>query len=406
MRRGIRILLGAVLGAALTIGLLVGVSPAALADATTTAKVAGVITDANGKALDGAIVTVFSIDQTNQRTVIARRTTHWGGKFWMGSVPVGTYSLLVTDPALNNAPTWLNTAPGAYVPESFTLTADGLWVQLAMQAGLNISGTATFEGVPQQGVRVCISQDVPCVTTDAQGAYTLRGIGEGYYKLVADPVGTQPYVRTFYPYYTEGSSFLAGPYRIDATSAANAWDFTLQSQPYIGGTVVNEAGTGIAGASVCLGDSCVTTGAGGRFRMNIDLGPHNFQTLNITASGYDDNFYMIGAGMQDAVITMTASTSTPPVTPAKVTGTAPSISGKAKVKARLTAKVGVWGPEGVSLSYQWYRNGHKIKGATKATYRLTWRDWHKKMTVKVTGRFDGCATVTLTSKATKKVSWR
>ncbi|MCE1174624.1 MAG: carboxypeptidase-like regulatory domain-containing protein [Propionibacteriales bacterium] len=406
MRRGIRIIVGALLGLALTVGLLVGVSSAALADATATTWVAGVITDANGTPIDGAVVTVFSIDQSNQRTVVARRTTHWGGKFVMRSVPVGTYSLLVTDPALNNAPTWLNTDPGAYVPASFTLTTDGLWVPLAMQPGLSISGTTTFDGVPQQGVRVCISQDVPCATTDATGAYTLRGIGEGYYKLVADPVGDQPYVRTFFPSYTESSSYLAGPYRIDAESAKNPWDFTLQSQPYIGGTVVTEAGAGIAGASVCLGESCVTTGADGRFRMNVDLGFHNFQPLNITAAGYEDNVYLIGAGMQDAVITMTASASTPPETPTEVTGTVPSISGKTKVGARLTVDAGAWGPAGVTLSYQWYRNGAKIKGATKSTYKLSWRDVRKKMSVKVTGTLDGYATVSMQSNRTKKVTWR
>ena len=52
-----------------------------------------------------------------------------------------------------------------------------------------------------------------------------------------------------------------------------------------------------------------------------------------------------------------------------------------------------------SFSYQWYRNGAKISGATKSTYKLTKSDKGKKITVKVTGKKSGYLTVAKASAA-------
>lgn len=81
----------------------------------------------------------------------------------------------------------------------------------------------------------------------------------------------------------------------------------------------------------------------------------------------------------------------------------PSISGTARVGETLTATAGEWGPEGVTLSYQWSRSGKAVKGATAETYALTKSDLGKKITVKVTGTKDGYKTIAKTSKATAKV---
>ncbi|MFT3887459.1 MAG: hypothetical protein QM713_04755 [Arachnia sp.] len=80
----------------------------------------------------------------------------------------------------------------------------------------------------------------------------------------------------------------------------------------------------------------------------------------------------------------------------------PTISGTAKVGKKLTAKTGTWSPK-PSFSYQWYRNGSKIKGATKSTYTLKKSDRRKKITVKVTGKKSGYTTASKTSKATSTV---
>lgn len=81
----------------------------------------------------------------------------------------------------------------------------------------------------------------------------------------------------------------------------------------------------------------------------------------------------------------------------------PKIAGTAKVGKTLTAKAGTWKPAGLTLTYQWYRSGRKIGGATQAGYVPTTKDKGRKLTVKVTGRAPGYATRTATSTATRKI---
>lgn len=81
----------------------------------------------------------------------------------------------------------------------------------------------------------------------------------------------------------------------------------------------------------------------------------------------------------------------------------PKITGTAKVGKTLTAKKGKW-TSSTSVSYQWYRNGKKISGATKATYKLKAADSGKKISVKATGKKTGYTTASKTSGKTKAVA--
>ncbi|MGC4174966.1 hypothetical protein [Demequina sp.] len=80
----------------------------------------------------------------------------------------------------------------------------------------------------------------------------------------------------------------------------------------------------------------------------------------------------------------------------------PTISGTAKAGSTLTAKAGTWSPT-ATLSYQWYRNGVRISGATKATYKLTSSDKGKKISVNVAGKKSGYYTI-VKSSASKTVA--
>lgn len=75
----------------------------------------------------------------------------------------------------------------------------------------------------------------------------------------------------------------------------------------------------------------------------------------------------------------------------------PTLSGTPKVGSTLTASAGEWKPGGVTLSYQWYRGSTAIKGATKATYKVTSSDGGKALKVVVTGSKSGYATVKVAS---------
>ena len=58
----------------------------------------------------------------------------------------------------------------------------------------------------------------------------------------------------------------------------------------------------------------------------------------------------------------------------------------------LTANPGTW-TSGTTLSYQWYRSGVAITGATAKTYKLVSADQADTMSVRVTGTKAGYTTV-------------
>ncbi|TQL57164.1 hypothetical protein FB461_2284 [Rarobacter faecitabidus] len=95
------------------------------------------------------------------------------------------------------------------------------------------------------------------------------------------------------------------------------------------------------------------------------------------------------------------SAATSPVAKGKLVGKKPKVTGKAKVGKKLKATVKAWGPGKVTLSYRWYANGKRIKGATKKTLvvKKKWRG--KKVTVRVTGKKPGYTTATAKSTAKK-----
>ncbi|QTG82081.1 hypothetical protein [Arthrobacter crystallopoietes] len=80
----------------------------------------------------------------------------------------------------------------------------------------------------------------------------------------------------------------------------------------------------------------------------------------------------------------------------------PTVSGTKKVGYRLTANPRTW-TAGTKFTYQWYRSGRAIKGATGRTYKLVTADRYDTIKVKVTGYQTGYTTVAKTSAATSKV---
>ncbi|GAA5032893.1 hypothetical protein GCM10023258_32300 [Terrabacter aeriphilus] len=111
-------------------------------------------------------------------------------------------------------------------------------------------------------------------------------------------------------------------------------------------------------------------------------------------------------GRRIAFATLTrTSASTAPVAPRALTASpVPRVSGTARVGRTLTASAGTWGPSPVTLSYQWYRAGVAVRGATARTYVLKSADVSRTFTVRVTGRKTGYATTTRASAATRSVT--
>jgi hypothetical protein len=85
-----------------------------------------------------------------------------------------------------------------------------------------------------------------------------------------------------------------------------------------------------------------------------------------------------------------------------LTTSKPTITGKAKVGRRLTAKHGHW-TAGTSFHYRWFANGKRIHHATHRTLKLARKVKGKRITVKVTGTKPGYVTASRTSARTHAV---
>ncbi len=149
--------------------------------------------------------------------------------------------------------------------------------------------------------------------------------------------------------------------------------------------------------------------------LAVKLGATTLGTVTVTHASSAQPYDIRGTAHVDVVlpgdvvggITLTVTGATtgttvlvPLTTPTPVIASAtPTISGDPHVGETLTADAGAWGPSGVALSYQWFRAGAKVVGATDAQYTLTDADYKKNLTVRVTGAFTGLIPVTTVSAA-------
>jgi surface antigen len=103
--------------------------------------------------------------------------------------------------------------------------------------------------------------------------------------------------------------------------------------------------------------------------------------------------------------TSKTSKATANVAPAVLTATpVPTIQGEPKVLKPLTAASAAWEPAGVTLSYQWQRDGKSISGAKAASYTPTEEDEGAQLRVKVTGKKLGYTSVSTVSEPTAPVA--
>ncbi len=62
----------------------------------------------------------------------------------------------------------------------------------------------------------------------------------------------------------------------------------------------------------------------------------------------------------------------------------PLVTGETRVGERLTATPGAWSLPGVTTTYRWFADGHRIAGATGRHYRIRPRDLRARLSVRVT----------------------
>jgi hypothetical protein len=117
------------------------------------------------------------------------------------------------------------------------------------------------------------------------------------------------------------------------------------------------------------GSTVVSTGTSYTLQP-ADIGQSITLTVTGTKSGYSSSTSTVGAGNTAGYLSYSFS------------GAPASISGTAKVGKVLTANTGLQ-TSGVTLGYQWYKNGSPMSGATARTYTLKSTDKGAKMTVRI-----------------------
>lgn len=148
-------------------------------------------------------------------------------------------------------------------------------------------------------------------------------------------------------------------------------------------------------------------------RGEVSLGQTTSSTYELTATDVGQRISVAITGyrygytttkMVSAPTAPVTATSPPMSIPKRLTKTTtPRISGTVKVGKKLTAKPGTWMPQ-VAFSYQWYRSGKAIAGASEPTYRVQPLDKAKRLTVQVTGSREGYANASRASKPTPKAA--
>jgi hypothetical protein len=122
----------------------------------------------------------------------------------------------------------------------------------------------------------------------------------------------------------------------------------------------------------------------------------DYHTFNTYDEGKTLTVHVTGHETGYAPLTVVGGPSTP-TNKVLTTTTTPTIAGTNSVGETLTADRGIWKPGAVAYTYQWFRGGVAITGATAKTYVLTTADAGQNITVSVTGSETGYTTVTKTS---------
>lgn len=257
--------------------------------------------------------------------------------------------------------------------------------------------TPTIKGTAKAGSTLTATKGTwsPAATTTTyqwlRNGAAIKGATTSTYKPVTSDGGTKISVRV--------TGARAGYETTQQTSTAVTIaksSFSKSPTPTIKGTA--RAGSTLT-ASVGTWSPAPTTKTFVWLRNGTAIKGATTSTYKLTTADRGQKITVRVTGSK-AGFTSLAKTSAP-VTVAKVFSTAatPKITGTAYIGRTLSVARGTWSPAPTTVKYQWYRNGAAIKGATRATYKLSTSDKGRKITVRVTGSRSGYETVSRTSAA-------
>jgi secreted trypsin-like serine protease len=216
--------------------------------------------------------------------------------------------------------------------------------------------------------------------------------------------------------YLVSGADLSSAISVKVTASASAYNtntVTSAATPAISAGALDQTSVPVVNGTPAVGQVLsVDTGtwdAGVTFayqwkRNNVAIPGATSATYALVADDLGKYMSVVIRGFKTGYVSQVASS---PQTDAVSAGTlsstpTPLVSGTRGIGKLLTATAGTW-DAGVSLRYQWLRNGAPIVGATGSSYQLTAADYGTWTTVTVTGSKPGYTSVTQSSDATEPV---
>lgn len=353
-------------------------------------------TTGTGVAAVGTPITVDPGTWGPAETTLAWQWKFWNGSQWVAIAGATSPTYTPTSDMVGKRPVAFitGTAPG-YVPVTRTWNGNVVGDKAPTMTGsLSIAGDLTV-GSTATAKAGTFTPAIPYPTwwwyLDGKPIFDAQG---DTITITSDMKGKKLEARlTAYDWdYSDNSYF--NRVSVTVPGALNGSTPTISGTTTVGSTLTANTGTWTTGTTLSyqwLRAGAPISGATAKTYPLVaaDQGAAISVAVTGKLSGYPD-------------VTKT-SAATAPVQGVFTTVPTPTITGTAAVGSTLTANPGTWSPSGATFSYQWYRSGTAISGATASTYKLTTTDQAKTITVKVTGALTGYQSRSATSAATAAV---
>lgn len=386
-------------------------------------RISGTVLDADsGDPLQGMDVCAWSPTVEFSRCA----STDSAGEYVIAALPASSYQVRFDPPYIGMDASKQNYVRQFYdevesadaatlVPVTLGGEADG--IDAAMYEGGKIDGlvTAAVGGTPVKGAAACAyplsepEEFENCAATDANGEYTLEGLGAGSYRVAFYPNyfgGSNS--NLMYQYYDEVADWDdADPVAVGLGATTHGIDAALLAGARITGIVLDGADDSpLQGIQVCAYETgggsepsgCSSTNAQGKY--TITSLPAGSYKIGFTAFVYEyeegpfeegggeeppaeeeyvTQYYsgksslatanqvtLATGGTATAVDAKMVKASGPPAKPASLTP--PKLTGEPLVGKTLSCSQGTWSGSPTSFTYRWLRDGTTIPARVANTY--------------------------------------
>lgn len=381
---------------------------AAPASAAATASISGTVTDAAGDPVHFVRVSTYRIYSDTYSGPTAHAFSWTDGAYTITGLTPGTYAVQFTpfhrDSEVHGE--WWSDKPDVWTSDVITVSEGSATsgIDATLEIGIQVDGfiSSALDAAGVAGATVAVVYEDGrefTTTTDAGGYYKLLDLPPGRHTFLVTP----PIASGLAPQWYGGAVDRAGALWI--TSKDGSWlccmNFEL-SPPVLSSSEPSVTGAVAVGSTLVASAGEWQPGAGLTYRWLADgiaIEGATEESLLLTSALRDRSISVEVTGTLDG---FTEAVRTSPATGKVATAATPTVTGSAAVGVKLTASPNTW-TSGTVFTYRWLADGVPIDGAISSAFTPGTAQDGQAISVEVTGKKSGWATVTKTSKSTLKV---